>query len=1715
MVPQSAERSAEANELFVFEGYTSIVPIYEGAETYVFRAKSISTGAAVILKQTKNEYPTAREIGRLRREFLILRELGTDCAPEALSLDEHGRGVVLVMGDEGYPTLREILDAGLLDIERTLQLAISLSSMLALVHAKSVIHKDLSPRNVLVDRATWSVRLIDFGISARISREMVAPTAAKSLEGTPSYLSPEQTGRMNRAVDARSDLYSFGIILYEMLAGAPPFSDSDLDGLVQSHLAAMPVPLCERVPTVPAILSNIVMKLLEKMPEERYQSDAGLRLDLEECLAQWRKNGTIEVFPLRRRDKAPVLRGVQRLYGRDSDGQALLEAFEKTRQFGPELVLVRGYSGVGKSSLVHEIHRFIAQRRGGYFISGKFDKISQDIPLAPVINALRELMRQILTEPPAALEKWKKKILQALGTNGGVLCDIIPELVHVIGPQPPVAELDTFRAKNRFEMTLQDFLHVFPSAENPLVIFLDDLQWIDPASQGLLKLLLTDPFGRHLLYVGAYRDNEVDEGHPLAIMLADLAKNGMRRTDIDLQPLDPTLTTRFVADMLTSSTDEVQELAEVVFEKTQGNPFFIQQFLSTLIQRDLLAFDTENGTWRWNTQAIRSAELTDNVVELMIECLQRLSPETQTILTLASCIGHSFDLETLGVIADKPIADLTTGLFQAMKAGLILPIDNDYRFVEEKGVANDASLSRVRYAFVHDRVLQAAYSLANEEQHKALHLQIGRHLRKRIAGDPRDEDILDIVHHLNRGASGITDADERIDLVKLDLRAGRRAKAATAYHAATEYLRTARNLLQEENWENHYQVCFDLLCEAAECEMFRGDMEQFELVTAELAKRARTDLERVALMCLQMANFNRIARARDVLDVAADAFRLLGFPLEAEEVLSPQVLYGEVAKIDQNLKGRRILDLVDAPEIKDERLRAVVSVFDAIGSAAFMSGPIAFGVLNFSAVNFAIAHGFTDLMAFPLACVGYVMTGILNRVADGRDFSKLAVAVNKKLPNAVQTGRVAISHGSSLQAYAPFRDAAPVYAEGRQKLLDSGDFFLFATDSFLAIHSALFAGEQLDGLLEDADRYVASARRTRDTVCIISITASRQIIACLAGKTKSETSVSDDHFDEERDILGLDDTYFALQKAHHYVPKTLICLVHGDYPQALECADKAQAYATLIAGNPCANAHPFLHSLAILGSPRAEDPAENQRRMELLELHKVEIDRLAQNMPVNFAHMKALVEAERLRLSGDVEGTIKQYEKTILLAQEHKAPHFEALANEMAAKFFLSLGAPTGGSGYIKNAYRAYKHWGAAAKVADMEENTAHIWPALREITRSRTGKSASASQSAHTRTSRTLLDHTNIGGLRDAALVVRAAQEIASEIDLPRVIDRLAKLVLENAGADHGALILSRDGQLYVAAKLGADSSQLDRGPGKSLAESGDCAKSIVLYVARTQETVVIDNTSRMTRFADDPYLASGLTKAILAVPLLHQGRLSGVLYLENRSTAGIFNAARVELLTLLSSQAAIAIDIARLIEDARKANEEVRRTNEKLEQEVAHRTEELRKANESLSSAYQKLEQELLQRLEAEEQREALNAQMLSSQKERLAELSTPLLPIANDIVVIPLIGTMDSERADQVLSVALDGAQRLSARFVILDVTGLKHVDTHTAGMLANVAAALRLLGAETVITGIRPKIAQTLIALDVNLHSFVTMATLQSGMDYALKRSRDDRKANRSR
>ncbi|XYI02389.1 AAA family ATPase [Sorangium sp. So ce1128] len=1690
--------------LHELRGYTLTTKAYEGSETILFRGRRDTDGAPVAVKITRNEYPTERDLARLRREFAILRDVGDmPGVVRPYALEKCGRGLALVMEDLGASSLYDMEKAQRLCVEMTLKIAISIADILDSIHRREVIHKDVKPHNIMFDKATNTPRLIDFGISARLSRETPSALPPASLEGTLAYLSPEQTGRMNRALDLRSDLYSLGVTLFEMLTGVLPFSATDPMELIHSHIARMPVPPHELSKDIPRALSDVVMKLLAKTPEERYQSARGLKADLDRCLALWSSTGQIGRFTLGQKDVPGELRIPQKLYGREQDVEALMSAFGRVQRGATELILISGYSGVGKSALVNELYKPIA-RRGGAFIRGKFDPISRETPLAPVAHALRELIRQILTEPPAALDRWRAAILGAVGPNGRLLFDLVPELQRVIGPQPEAQALGPAESRNRFNILMQRFVRVFATAERPLVLFLDDLQWADPASLRLLGLLC-DPESKHILILGAYRDNEVDVAHPLVSTLDGIRKAGVKLTEITLRPLDLPTVGRLIDDALGRGGRDVEELSALIFDKTQGNPFYLCQFLRALHEERLLWFDAATSAFMWDLGRIREVMVTDNVVDLMLGKLHRLAQGTQRALSLAACIGHAFDLGALSIIHRKSPADTARDLWEALREGLVLAVDGDYRFLDVSGgmeAGSDTASFRISYRFLHDRVQEAAYALIPELQKAEVHLSIGRLLYARSGEPPRDEDLFEIVRHHHLGTRGISDEAERLRLARLNLRAGRRAKAATAYKAAADYFSAGIDFLGAEGWERDHELCFHLHLEGAECTYLSGALEQAEGLFDALLPRTRSKLERTRIYNLRVILHMMLGKVTEAVKVGREGLAAFAvrFPeSDAEQQVAFGAALGEAAAA---LGDRRIEDLLHAKVMDDPEWRALLQLLVDTVMPLYHVSPSLVGLAILTIVNLSLKHGNADASAYGYACYGFMLAAVLGQPSAGHAFGKLAVALNDKLQNASLTAKVYASVGSFLYLEEPLRASVPYFQTAYQAALSAGDFNYVSSNAVSLLMTKLGAGYQLDELHEEAEKYHALMQRTGHVTATQGLTILKRWIADLQGRPRSREDLSDDSFDEDRFLAKLDEKDHVFPIFFFYMRKLELHHLHGAPEAALAAAEQAERMGTSLTGLHITTRLCFYTCLSLLSLPPAAAPEDKERRAAAIARQKARIQGLAATCPKNFQHQLLLIEAEEARLSGEHAEAMDLYDEAITLAKENEFPQDEALANELCAKMYVAIGRAKAARSYMVDAYLGYMHWGALAKAEDIERDHGHLLSALKSVKglRATTG-SASRSAAAGT----TILGQTLAGNLRDAALIVRAAQAITGETTLPNVIERLSKIVLESAGADRGALLLDREGRLFVEARFGVDPDVLEIGLNATLEGYTDLAQSAALFVARTSEAVVVGDAREDGRFAADPHVLAGRVMSILCLPLLYQERLTGVLYLENKKASSAFDQARVEVLELVCSHAAIAIENARLVADAREAKETVLRANERLEAEVLQRIEELRVSNQELGMANERLSLELAQRAEAERERAALKEQVIEAQRARLSEMSTPLIPITNRIMVMPLIGAVDAERAAQVLSVALSGAQRHQARVVILDITGIKQVDTHVIRTLLDCASALRLLGTQAVLTGIRAEVAQTMVHIGADLGAITTKSTLQSGIAYALKLS----------
>jgi predicted ATPase/serine phosphatase RsbU (regulator of sigma subunit)/tRNA A-37 threonylcarbamoyl transferase component Bud32 len=1488
--------------------YTLSNKIRETAYAVLLRGVRNEDRTPVVLKIPRADNASRVHVAKLKHEYALLESLKVPGVVRALGLEKlQGGQVALVLEDVGERSLDTLLAGRRLDLRKFLRTAISIADVVASVHRNQIIHKDIKPHHFFEDAATGEIKLIDFGIATRLSHEAPSARSVSQLQGTLAYMSPEQTGRMNRSLDRRTDLYSLGVTLYELLTGSLPFQGTDPLELVHSHIARTPVTPHKIAPEIPPVLSDIVMKLMSKVAEDRYQDAGGLKADLQRCLAALDATGTVAAFPLGQRDFSDELRIPQKLYGREAESVRLLATFERTRQGAVSLMLISGHSGIGKSALISEIHRQLV--RGGAFVAGKFDQIGRSVPYAPIAAACRDLVRSILTEAPEALAGWRQKILHAVGPNGQVLVDLIPELVHVIGPQPPLPELGPSELQHRFELVFQAFLSLFASAEHPLAFFLDDLQWADPASLRLVQLLLTSPRSSHLLVIGAYRDNEVDPLHPLTLFLAELAKTSATVNTIPLGELGLDEVARLLGETFGCAREEVILLAELLLRKTHGNPFFLNQFLTALHKDKLLVFDSRSCRWTWELERVERAAVTDNVVEFMLAKLQGLGPASQRLLELAACVGYRFDRNTLSVVAERSPAELTADLWPALREGLLVPLDDGEEYLHDHA-ATEGEIFDAQYRFLHDRVQQAAYALIDDADKQAVHLRIGRLMMAKEAG--AESRLFDVVNHMNIGAALITDREERLALARLNLKAGRRARDAAAHATAARLLGACLSLLGDSAWESSYDIAYPAHLTKAECEFVCNNVDEAQRLIDVVERQARSPLERAAARDLRTLILTNLNRMEEAIAYGVGTARLLGMEFPETDPEYGPAIGAELTAVGAALAGRSIESLIDLPTMTDPESRALLSALYQIIPAATQLRPHVMVLAVAKAVNLALRRGNGPVSSYFYVCYGLVLA-VSGDYDTAYRLGQLSIQLNERVRHQAVSGANHFVFAAFVSAWRKhLSESLELLRVGLKVSLDTGDYLHAAYCVSHQANHRLFSGESLDELAADLPGFKELLERTGDVVNLKEIAVLGQLVADLRGQTTRRGSLEGGSagFDPtafEREVTASGNR-FLISSFHLF--RGIAGCVAADYPGAW--SDLQKGVAAAVPGNFVHAEATFYHALAAAGRLRTEPGLEGGERATLLDLLKADQETLAKwlaSSPSNFAHRHALVSAELASLT-DEERAQGLYDEAIALARQNGSLACEAMANELAGRFLTVRDRTKIGRVYLADAADAYRRWGATSKVREL----APAQPA--PIT---SGGLNTVSVDVAT-------------FQLDAMSVVRASQAISTEIVLRRLVQSLMRIVIEQAGAQNGHLLLVRNGRLWVEASAGSEQQspsarfELDL---SSDVENPRLPQSVVGYVQRTKERVLLTQAEAGHRFSGDRYFASHTARSLLCLPMMRQGQLIGILYLENSLTSGAFTADRVAILEALAAQAAISLENAALYEE--------------MEQRVEDRTREL----------------------------------------------------------------------------------------------------------------------------------------------------------------------------
>lgn len=1501
-------------------GFERMALVHQSRSHVVYCAHRTSDGHPVILKTLLAKYPHKLEVAEIRREFQIVSKLNIDGIIRMHSLLTYDQGNLAIEMERFGISLAELIsqsDGKPLPLDRFFSIAVSLTQILGRLHGHNLVHKDVNPSNVLIDPQTGELRLIDFGISSELSRERQSIMLSKRLEGSLPYISPEQTGRMNRDLDYRSDYYSLGVTFFEMLTGALPFSANNTLEWVHRHISQQPPEAHQINRDVPETLSRIVAKLMAKNAEDRYQSTHGLIADLNRCREELKQVTSPPPFELGQQDVSRHFQIPQRLYGRTSELTLLKSRFHDVMHGTTAICMVSGYSGVGKSALVNELGKSIF-REQGYLIQGKFDQFQQSTAYSAMATALRSLVLQLLGEPQQRLDQWREAMLAALGANAQLMIELVPALELIIGRQPPVPELPPTEAQNRFQFVFLSFVKVFADRQKPLVIFMDDLQWADVPTLNLLQRLATARELNYVLIIGAYRSNAVDTTHPLRITLDQIHK--VREiVEIMLPPLDQRVIDQLIAETLHSDLARCETLSKLLYKKVLGNPFFTKELLKRLSDDGAIHFNLEWGRWDWDLEAVRRAEVGDNVVDFMVASLRRLNPSTQQVLQLAACIGNSFDLKTLSIIYEQSMERTGVALRQALKRNMIIPLSDNYKYIGMNGANEDdvATLSddidsegmNPSYKFQHDRIQQAAYTLIDADRKQAVHLSVGRLMQSHGTSAEIEIRLMDIVGHLNAGRALIIDAHERRDLAFLNLSAGIKARRSSAYESALSFFRIGHEMLPADAWHNEYELMLALSKEVQQCAYLTGDYVQADSWAESILNHARTALSKAEMLSARTRQYATMGKMQASIQSAIAGLSLLG--VEIIERPDADAINEQIADIEKNLQGRPISTLIDAPELTGPETQAAIHLLMEVFPAAFLSGSgNLFPYLVLKAVNLSLCHGNSPESAFAYAAYGMLLCGTLNNPALGFEYGKLAVAMNERFDDIALKSRIIYVYAMFIHHWSNrWSSMTPWFLKGIEAGYQSGDllYLAYSAQDCIIWDPTL----DLETASQEQRKYLTIVKDCEYQDSLDSGTLFLQMQLNFQGLTDGLYSMNGASFDEARCVEGMRQRQFMTGIANYNIYKAEIHYFYDDYQGALEYVRAQEKILTSSMSLPQLVRFyivAFLTRTALYPDMQSEEQATT---FEGLQASLQQMSLWASNCPENFDHLRLIMQAELARLANHMPQALNLYEQAIAIAKSGEFRRDEALANELTGKYLLSLKLGKAAEGYLITARYLYYRWGASRKVEEMERK----YPQLLNL-----------QTPEHNTTTQTLSmtgDSLDAASL-DMSSVIKASQAISSEIVVDKLLKTTLQILLENAGGQRGYFVVNEGGQIVIHAT--SEIQNHDAGnlpatdtPTRMAISSEDpvLPVSLIHNALRTGAPIILNNATESRRFGTDPYIVKHRPKSIICIPIIRHERFRGAIYIENNLATNAFTKQRVEVINLLSAQASISMENAQLHDD------------------------------------------------------------------------------------------------------------------------------------------------------------------------------------------------------
>lgn len=1486
-----------------------IEEIYTSDKTAVFRAKK--NGTPVILKTLRSEYPDPSELSEFKSEYEILKKLSHPGIIKSFGIEKYKTGLAIILEDIGGIDLYKFLLSKQIELKECVNIMLAATKALSSIHSANIVHRDIKAHNIIYNENTKELKIIDFGSASLLIKQNSFISMNSSLEGTLAYISPEQTGRMNRTVDYRTDYYSLGVTFYQIITGDIPFIYSDPMELVHAHIAKNPVSPYEVIKSrgllqvgeaqITKVISDIIMKLLQKNPEDRYQSASGILHDLEWCikkvieLENEKTTFEIENYQIGQNDFSPRFQISEKLYGRSKEIIPILKSFTHVTEGEVELVLISGRSGTGKSVLINEINKPIVEYKG-YFAAGKYDQYKRNIPYHGITLSIKNLLKQILTESQESIFKWREILQSSVGLNGKVITDVIPELETLIGEQPDVPNLGIAESQNRFSLVFQNFIKAFCNQEHPITLFLDDLQWADTPSIALVETILTNPEIKYLLLILSFRDNEVLPADPFSIMLENLKKKGIHFKSILLNPFSVQDISNLVSDTLRCEKKDARDLAEVLFKKTKGNPFFVTEMFKNLHEKSLIVYREEK--WNWNIQKIEEAKISENVIDLLVEKVKDLSLSQAETLKLAACIGDSFQAEILFLVSDKEREVVNEELTTISNEGFLIVTKNIVRFV-------------------HDKVREATYTLISEYEKSKNHYLIGNAYLKHLKEEEREDFIFTIVSQLNLGITFNYTLEEKRRLVQLNTIAGNKALASTAYDAALDYLNIAVNLLPENSWSTNYQETLKLFSLKARAESLSTNYEKAESTFEAIVTNAQSILDKISAYELKSYLYSSQLRLRDSITLASDALKLLNVSLPKnpkEYSVIPELLK---TKIIIGKKTAR--DFYDLPLMTDEKDASVMRLLSACIPPSYLSMPLLFPVLVMKMVNLSLRKGISPLSPFAFIIYGMILGSVLGDFKNGARWGRFAIDLIDKYNFKSVKSKTLMVYGCAVHHWTHHANTCESFIlSSIQAGIENGDSE-YASYALIHLHFQAFAMRKpLKEIMDLFKKMRPTFLKIRqehayNTSCIVE-----QTVINFLNPNLESPKLKGEIFNEDEIVPFWTESNNSSLLNCYYTIKCNVGYFLEDSETVEKYARSARVHEKSNLGTMFPPEFILFESLNLgklyFAATGYFEKIKYKRR--LIKNYKT-MKPWSRSGEANYGHKFYIISGLLSEVKGNTNYALSEYKKAIQLAKKYDYILEEAIAQELCAAIWNKAGDTQYENLHLVEAHYAYKKWGFEAKVKRLEEK----YPNLKR----RQSDTFANSLVTH---SKTIAG----GNFLDLNTVIKASQTISAEIQLGKLLEKMMKILFENAGAERGFFILKDNDNLLIEAEGNANSNTIHVLHNKPLNENKEISEGIVNYVARTKNLVLLNDAAKFGMFVNDPYVKQRTPKSILCYPILNQGNLIGVAYLENNLTTDAFTPDRVEILKVLSSQIAVSIDNSLLYA--------------RLEEKVAERTQDLNEA-------------------------------------------------------------------------------------------------------------------------------------------------------------------------